>query len=98
MQALAQMPGESAAAVSIMLTDIDDTLPTGSRRPADAYIALKRQGQTGIPVMPVTGSPAVWCEPIGRMSPYVASARSGGGFIEMVELPLATRRHGQLGI
>ena len=41
MQALAAMPLNVAAGIRVVLTDIDDTLTTDGRLPADAYAALE---------------------------------------------------------
>ena len=72
MQALAAMPSAVAAAVRVVLTDIDDTLTTDGRLPADAYAALERLEQAGIQVVPITGRPAGWCDHIARMWPVRA--------------------------
>ena len=67
MQALAAMPLNVAAGIRVVLTDIDDTLTTDGRLPADAYAALERLEQAGIQVVPITGRPAGWCDHIARM-------------------------------
>src|SRR5690606_41731060 len=80
MQALAAMPATVAAAVRIVLTDIDDTLTTDGRLPADAYAALERLEAAGILVVPITGRPAGWCDHIARMWPVRAAAGENGAF------------------
>ena len=73
MQALAAMPSAVAAAVRVVLTDIDDTLTTDGRLPADAYAALERLEQAGIQVVPITGRPGL----VRPHRPHVAGARRG---------------------
>jgi len=80
MQALAAMPLTVAAAVRVVLTDIDDTLTTEGRLPADAYAALERLEQAGIQVVPITGRPAGWCDHIARMWPVRAVVGENGAF------------------
>ena len=80
MQALAAMPLNVAAAVRVVLTDIDDTLTTEGRLPADAYAALERLEQAGIQVVPITGRPAGWCDHIARMWPVRAVVGENGAF------------------
>ena len=80
MQALAAMPASVAAAVRIVLTDIDDTLTTDGRLPADAYAALERLDAAGIQVVPITGRPAGWCDHIARMWPVRAVVGENGAF------------------
>ena len=80
MQALAAMPSAVAAAVRVVLTDIDDTLTTDGRLPADAYAALERLEQAGILVVPITGRPAGWCDHIARMWPVRAVVGENGAF------------------
>ncbi len=80
MQALSAMPRIDAAAVRVVLTDIDDTLTTEGRLPADAYAALERLEQAGIQVVPITGRPAGWCDHIARMWPVRAVVGENGAF------------------
>ncbi|MBV7483716.1 HAD-IIB family hydrolase [Bordetella sp. BOR01] len=80
MQALAAMPATVAAAVRIVLTDIDDTLTTEGRLPAGAYGALERLDAAGIQVIPITGRPAGWCDHIARMWPVRAVVGENGAF------------------
>lgn len=80
MQALAAMPLNVAAGIRVVLTDIDDTLTTDGRLPADAYAALERLEQAGIQVVPITGRPAGWCDHIARMWPVRAVVGENGAF------------------
>ncbi len=69
MRPLADMPIETAATISVVLTDIDDTLTTDGRLPAEAYAALERLHRAGLAVAPVTGRPAGWCDMVARFWP-----------------------------
>ena len=80
MQALETLPTTIAAAVQIVLTDIDDTLTTDGRLPAEAYHALERLENAGIQVIPITGRPAGWCDHIARMWPVRAVVGENGAF------------------
>lgn len=66
---LAELPPESARAVEIIATDIDDTMTTHGRIPAATFEALWRARAAGLKVIPVTGRPAGWCDHIARMWP-----------------------------
>jgi HAD superfamily hydrolase (TIGR01484 family) len=52
-----------------VLMDIDGTLTTGGKLPAEAYAALWRLKAAGFAVIPVTGRPAGWCDLIAREWP-----------------------------
>ncbi len=69
MRPLADMPVETAAAIDVVLTDIDDTLTSDGRLPAQAYAALERLHEAGLAVAPVTGRPAGWCDMVARFWP-----------------------------
>ncbi len=69
MRPLADMPSDTAAMISVVLTDIDDTLTTDGRLPADAYAALERLHRAGLAVAPITGRPAGWCDMVARFWP-----------------------------
>jgi HAD superfamily hydrolase (TIGR01484 family) len=66
--------------VTIVLTDIDDTLTTDGRLPAIAYSALERLRDAGFIVVPVTGRPAGWCDLIARLWPVDAVVGENGAF------------------
>ncbi|MVW71709.1 MULTISPECIES: HAD-IIB family hydrolase [unclassified Bordetella] len=80
MQALASLPDSLAASVRVVLTDIDDTLTTEGRLPAEAYHALERLEAAGIAIIPITGRPAGWCDHIARMWPVKAVVGENGAF------------------
>lgn len=80
MQDLASLPDSVAASIKTVLTDIDDTLTTEGRLPADAYSALEQLESAGIQVIPITGRPAGWCDHIARMWPVRAVVGENGAF------------------
>lgn len=59
---------------------MDDTLTTGGRLTADAYGAIERLQQAGLPVVPITGRPAGWCDHIARLWPVAAVVGENGAF------------------
>ena len=80
MRPLADFPRARLAAVSAVLTDIDDTLTTEGKLHAVAFAALERLRAAGLLVVPVTGRPAGWCDHIARMWPVDAVVGENGAF------------------
>lgn len=80
MRAIAEMPVEIAAAITVVLADIDDTLTTDGRLHADAYGALEALHDSGIAVAPITGRPAGWCDMIARFWPVQGVVGENGAF------------------
>ena len=78
MRALSALSG--AARVRGVFCDIDDTLTTGGRLTAEAYAAMERLRAAGKLVVPVTGRPAGWCDPIARLWPVDAVVGENGAF------------------
>jgi len=66
------------ADVSIVLTDIDDTLTSAGRLTADAYVALEALDHAGFQVIPLTGRPAGWCDLIARQWPVAGVVGENG--------------------
>lgn len=66
--------------VRYLLTDIDDTLTSEGRLPADAYKALEDLRAAGLKVVPITGRPAGWCDHIARMWPVDGVVGENGAF------------------
>jgi HAD superfamily hydrolase (TIGR01484 family) len=77
---LSEFPINERRAVRGVLCDIDDTLTTGGRLTAEAYAAMERLEQAGLQVVPITGRPAGWCDPIARMWPVAAVVGENGAF------------------
>ncbi len=71
---------EARCAIRGVLCDIDDTLTTDGRLTAVAYGAMERLQQAGLPVVPITGRPAGWCDHIARMWPVAAVVGENGAF------------------
>jgi HAD superfamily hydrolase (TIGR01484 family) len=61
-----------------VMTDIDDTVTTDGRLPADAYTMLERLTEAGLVVVPVTGRPAGWCDMIARFWPVAGIVGENG--------------------
>ena len=80
MQPLRECPEAALAALRGVLTDIDDTLTTDGRLPAQAYVAMERIEQAGLVLVPITGRPAGWCDHIARMWPVAAVVGENGAF------------------
>ena len=66
--------------LSILFTDIDDTLTTDGLLPPSSYTALWKLSESGIKIVPVTGRPAGWCDHIARMWPVAAVIGENGAF------------------
>jgi HAD superfamily hydrolase (TIGR01484 family) len=67
------------APVEALFTDIDDTLTTSGRLPAEAFHALWRLHERAIPVFLVTGRPAGWCDLLARQWPVSGVIGENGG-------------------
>ncbi|MDX0601774.1 HAD-IIB family hydrolase [Sinorhizobium medicae] len=80
MRAVAEMPTEIAARITVLFADIDDTLTNEGRLPAAAYDAVERLTEEGISVAPITGRPAGWCDMIARMWPVAGVVGENGAF------------------
>lgn len=80
MRPLSDFPAEVAASCVLVLTDIDDTLTTDGRLPASAYSWLERLSAAGLPVVPITGRPAGWCDLIARLWPVAGVVGENGAF------------------
>ena len=78
MRPLDDMPDAEAAWVRLVLTDIDDTLTTEGRLPADAYRAVEALSEAGFIVAPITGRPAGWCDLIARLWPVAGVVGENG--------------------
>ena len=77
---LSQFKAEDSRHISVVLTDIDDTLTTAGIMPAIAYEALERLQNAGIITVAVTGRPAGWCDMIARFWPIDAVVGENGAF------------------
>lgn len=66
--------------ISILFTDIDDTITSDGKLPAESFQALWELFEYGINVVPVTGRPAGWCEMIARFWPVKGVIGENGAF------------------
>lgn len=71
---------ERLRAVRVVLTDLDDTVTRHGRVAADTFAALHDLAAAGIPVIPVTGGCAGWCDHIVRAWPVAAVIGENGAF------------------
>lgn len=79
-RALTEFALEARRKVTVVLTDIDDTLTEEGRLPARAYAALESLKHAGFIVAPVTGRPAGWCDLIARQWPADGVVGENGAF------------------
>jgi HAD superfamily hydrolase (TIGR01484 family) len=77
---LAAFPAAARRALRFVLFDIDDTLTTGGRLTAAAYMALESLSERGLRLIAVTGRPAGWCDLIARFWPVDAVIGENGAF------------------
>jgi len=77
---MADVPGHRLAGLSVVLTDIDDTMSTGGKITAEAFSALWQLHEAGLKLVVVTGRPAGWCDHIARFWPVDAVIGENGGF------------------
>lgn len=82
---LAELPREALAGVRYVLTDVDDTLTEHGRLEAATYAALWRLSDAGLPVIPITGGPAGWCDLMVRMWPVAAAIAESGAIAYWLE-------------
>ena len=77
---LQDLPDAVLARIDGLFLDIDDTLTTDGKLPAEAYAALEALQKSGLVVIPITGRPAGWCDHIARMWPVDAVVGENGAF------------------
>jgi len=80
MNSLINFPEEQRQNVRCVFTDIDDTLTTEGVLTAKAYTAIASLDEAGIPVVPITGRPAGWCDLIARIWPVRGVVGENGAF------------------
>jgi len=95
MQALTLWPVATAARISGVFTDIDDTLTTDGAITPDALQALHALKAAGVSVIAITGRPVGWSEPFARSWPVDAIVAENGA-VALVRNPDGTlARHYQ---
>lgn len=83
--ALHQLSDDALRHVVGVFTDVDGTLTTRGKLPAQAYTALERLHRAGVKVVPVTGRSIAWCEVIARLWPVDAVIGENGAFAMRVD-------------
>lgn len=78
MKAVADIPPATSQNLIGVLTDIDDTITTDGRLPAEAYSMLERLTGSGLLVVPITGRPAGWCDMVARFWPVAGVVGENG--------------------
>ena len=81
MRPFREMPAEDIRKLKYVLCDIDDTITSDGKLPAESYTALWKLHDAGIQVIPVTGRPAGWCDLIVRQWPVRAVVGENGAFV-----------------
>lgn len=80
MRPISEFSASTAATITTVFADIDDTLTTDGRLPSAAYKALEDLFNAGFYVAPVTGRPAGWCDMIARFWPVSGVVGENGAF------------------
>ena len=80
MRPIDEIPRAALRDLLVVFTDIDDTLTTDGRLPAQAYAALEALDAAGLTVVPITGRPAGWCDMIARFWPVAGVVGENGAF------------------
>lgn len=80
MKPISSLSVETARTIKTVFADIDDTLTTEGRLPAEAYKALEDLYNAGFMVAPITGRPAGWCDMIARFWPVHGVVGENGAF------------------
>src|SRR6185312_12623076 len=75
---LGQWPAPARGALVGVFTDIDDTLTTDGAITPDALAALHALKAAGLHVIPITGRPVGWSEPMARAWPVDAIVAENG--------------------
>ncbi|VBB38840.1 HAD-superfamily hydrolase, subfamily IIB [uncultured Spirochaetota bacterium] len=75
------MTHQEAKAIRYVLMDIDDTLTTEGKLPAESYAALWELKAADFVVAPITGRPAGWCDLIARQWPVDGVVGENGAFV-----------------
>lgn len=85
MKPISELSTECVEKLCYVLCDIDDTITTKGKLPAESYSAMWQLYERGISVIPVTGRPAGWCDLIVREWPVRAVVGENGAFVYYFE-------------
>jgi HAD superfamily hydrolase (TIGR01484 family) len=80
--------------VRALFSDVDGTMTTGDRIEASTYEALERLGESGVPVIMVTGRPAGFGHAFMKMTPVLAVVSENGGVTFVREGRKLIKRYG----
>lgn len=80
MKPISSLNNEAAKGITTVFADIDDTLTTDGRLPAETYQALEDLYNGGFNVAPITGRPAGWCDMVARFWPVHGVVGENGAF------------------
>ena len=80
--------------IRALFSDVDGTLTTGHRVEAATYAALESLGESGIPVVLVTGRPAGWGQAFMAVAPVAAVVTENGGVTWMRDGRRMTKTYG----
>jgi HAD superfamily hydrolase (TIGR01484 family) len=80
MKPIQELDARCASKIKYILCDIDDTITTKGKLPAESYTAMWKLHDAGYHVIPVTGRPAGWCDLIIREWPVKAVVGENGAF------------------
>lgn len=83
--ALHQLSDDALRNITGVFTDVDGTLTTRGKLPAQTYSALERLHRASIKIVPVTGRSIAWCEVIARLWPVDAVIGENGAFAMRVD-------------
>lgn len=81
MKPIKELDADRASKIKYILCDIDDTITTNGKLPAESYTAMWKLHDAGYNVIPVTGRPAGWCDLIVREWPVKAVVGENGAFV-----------------
>lgn len=85
MRPIRELDATCASKLNYILCDIDDTITTNGKLPAESYTAMWKLYEAGYSVIPVTGRPAGWCDLIVREWPVKAVVGENGAFVYYFE-------------
>ena len=80
--------------IHALFSDVDGTLTTNHRVEASTYAALEALGESGVPVVLVTGRPAGWGQAFMSVAPVAAVVTENGGVTWMRDGRRMTKSYG----
>ncbi|HVV82990.1 MAG TPA: HAD hydrolase family protein, partial [Kofleriaceae bacterium] len=80
--------------IRALFSDVDGTLTTGGRVEAATHAALEALGDSGVPIVLVTGRPAGWGQALMAMARLAAVVTENGGVTWMHDGRRMTKTYG----